>query len=197
MLRRPVGRVLDVGCGEGAAAQALRAAGATHITGIEIMPEPAARAADRYDRVETADASTAAAGLDGPFDTVLCYDVLEHLADPETLLQTLLSRAAPHAQLHISTPNARHWTLVRDLVVRGTFGYSAFGHRDATHLRWFTRADLATLLQRTGWAPQSWSSSAIQRLGELRVPRPELVWPRVGSEFLAYQWFVLARPQHG
>jgi SAM-dependent methyltransferase len=192
MLRRPLGRVLDVGCGEGAAEPALRASGATHITGIEIMPEPARRAGERYDHVASADAMAALPSLDGPFDTILCYDVLEHVADPEALLRALRARAASRAQLHISTPNARHWSLVRDLVLRGTFGYSSFGHRDTTHLRWFTRADLDVLLKRTGWIPRSWSSSAIQRLGELRMPRPERWWPRLGSEFFANQWFVLA-----
>jgi SAM-dependent methyltransferase len=193
-LQRPVRRVLDVGCGEGAAEPLLRDEGATHITGVEIMAEPARIAAERYDRVEVGDALATVRTLGGAFDTILCYDVLEHLVDPDPVLWELRRLVAPRGQLHVSTPNARHWTLVRDLVARGTFGYSEYGHRDSTHLRWFTRRDLDALLRRNGWLPRSWSSSAIHRLMELRVPAPERMFPRLGSEFFAYQWFVLSHP---
>ena len=75
-LPRPLGRVLDVGCGEGGANGPLRAAGATRITGVEIQPEAAARAAEVYERVEVGDAHEALMGITDEFDTILCYDVL-------------------------------------------------------------------------------------------------------------------------
>ena len=78
--------------------------------------------------------------IDGPFDTILLYDVLEHLVDPWEVLRQLHGVAAPGARVHVSIPNARHWTLLRDLALRGTFGYTPAEHRDVTHLRWFTRA---------------------------------------------------------
>ena len=77
-----------------------------------------------------------------PFDTICCYDVLEHLADPAIALRGLRGLRPDGGHLHISIPNARHFSLVYDLVVKGTFGYTEFGHRDATHLRWLTRRDL-------------------------------------------------------
>ena len=43
-LPRPLGRVLDVGCGEGAVGRLLLAEGATAVTGIEINEQAAARA---------------------------------------------------------------------------------------------------------------------------------------------------------
>ena len=145
-LAAPLGRVLDVGCGQGGANLPLRAAGATEIVGVEILPEAAALAAERYDHVEVGDAQEALQRVDGRFDAILCYDVLEHLVDPEAVLLRLGVLAAPGARLHISVPNARHYSLVRDLVLRGTFGYTEWGHRDATHLRWFTRRDMRDLL---------------------------------------------------
>jgi 2-polyprenyl-3-methyl-5-hydroxy-6-metoxy-1,4-benzoquinol methylase len=191
-LPRPLGRVLDIGCGEGGAGPLLRAAGASELTGIEIEPGPAAVAATHYDRVETGDAAEALQNVPGPFDTVLCYDVLEHLVDPGALLGELRSAAAPGAHLHVSVPNARHWTLVRDLVVRGTFGYAEWGHRDATHLRWFTRRDLVALIEAAGWRVESTTPSLAHFLRARRLPAPRpLVW-RAG-EFFAIQWFALAR----
>lgn len=187
-LPRPVGRVLDVGCGEGGAAAPLRQAGATRITGIELLSEPAARAREVYDEVCVGDALACLSGLEGPFDTILCYDVLEHLYDPLALLTGLRRLASAGGRLHVSVPNASHVSLLRDLVVRGTFGYEPFGHRDATHLRWFTRRDITALVGEAGWAVQRvspstlhWRSRTLKRLTRGR-----------STEFLAGQWYVLA-----
>jgi 2-polyprenyl-3-methyl-5-hydroxy-6-metoxy-1,4-benzoquinol methylase len=188
LLPRPVGRVLDVGCGEGGVGGPLRAAGATWISGIELLPEPAARAAQTYDEALCGDAIEQVENVSGPFDTILCYDVLEHLYDPYALVSALRDVAAPGGRLHVSVPNASHVSLLRDLIVRGTFGYVPFGHRDATHLRWFTRKDICALIEEAGWRVTGatpsrlhWRSSALHRLTRGR-----------STEFLAGQWYVLA-----
>ena len=197
-LPRPIGRVLDVGCGEGAGAQLLRSAGALSITGVEIVPEVAARAAERYDHVEVGDAAVALERLDGPFDTILCYDVLEHLVDPAAVLARLRSLAArPEARLHVSVPNARHWSLPLDLLVRGTFGYTEWGHRDATHLRWFTRRDMREALHEAGWRVCATTSSIDHRLRELGIPFPRRLVNGFGGEFFGRSWYILALAVEG
>jgi 2-polyprenyl-3-methyl-5-hydroxy-6-metoxy-1,4-benzoquinol methylase len=188
LLPQPVGRVLDVGCGEGGAAAPLRAAGAQSISGIELLPAPAERARAVYDEVVVGDAFEALDRVDGEFDTILCYDVLEHLVDPGALLRKLFERSAPGGRLHVSVPNARHVSLLRDLIVRGTFGYAPVGHRDATHLRWFTRDDIVRLVQEASWRVEGTSHSPLRRTRTLDT----LLQGRV-AEFLAGQWYVLAR----
>jgi 2-polyprenyl-3-methyl-5-hydroxy-6-metoxy-1,4-benzoquinol methylase len=89
--------------------------------------------------------------LQPPFDTILCLDVLEHLVDPAAVLVGLRALARPGAHLQVSVPNARHFSLASDLLLRGTFGYTDWGHRDSTHLRWFTRRDLVALVGGAGW----------------------------------------------
>jgi 2-polyprenyl-3-methyl-5-hydroxy-6-metoxy-1,4-benzoquinol methylase len=190
----PLGRVLDVGCGEGAANKHLRAAGATFVAGIEIRPEPASKAAERYEQVVVGDALEALGHVSGEFDTILCYDVLEHLVDPGAVLSSLRRLAGDDSRLHVSVPNARHYSLARDLILRGTFGYTEFGHRDSTHLRWFTRSDLCRLLTTTGWSVDSTTSSADHRLRELGVRVPRRLASGVGGEFFGRSWYVLARP---
>jgi 2-polyprenyl-3-methyl-5-hydroxy-6-metoxy-1,4-benzoquinol methylase len=187
-LQRPLGRVLDVGCGEGASAEPLRAAGATWISGIELLPEPAARARQAYDEVHVGDALARLDAVVGPFDTILCYDVLEHLYDPLALVRRLMGIAAPGGRLHVSVPNASHVTLLRDLIVRGTFGYEPYGHRDATHLRWFTRRDIEHLIAEAGWTVQGSAPSTLHWRSRLlhRLSRGH------STEYLAGQWFVLA-----
>jgi len=190
-LPRPLGRVLDVGCGEGAAATALRAAGATWIAGIEVHPAAAERAASALDEVVTGAVEDVLHRLSGPFDTLLAYDVLEHLLDPAAVLRSLHTQAAAGARLHVSLPNARHWTLLRDLVWRGTFGYTEAGHRDETHVRWFTRSDAMTLLESSGWH--------VLRVDHGRLHPLSVLGSRLTggltTEFLVYQWSLLAVSQ--
>jgi SAM-dependent methyltransferase len=189
LVPRPLGRVLDVGCGEGGVFPALKEGGATYVAGIELMPEPAARARERYDEVEVGDAMEAVERIEGgPFNTVLCYDILEHLVDPGALLRRLHGLAADGAHLHVSVPNARHISLFRDLLFKGTFGYQEQGHRDATHLRWFTRRDIEALVSESGWAHQSTGFSELHKSRPLhRLTRGKT------TEFLAGQWYVLGR----
>jgi 2-polyprenyl-3-methyl-5-hydroxy-6-metoxy-1,4-benzoquinol methylase len=185
-LPRPLGRVLDVGCGSGGVSRSLRAAGAGPIEGIEINPGAAEKARDVLDAVHVGSVEQIllSGELTGRFDTIVAYDVLEHLADPATVLTALRPLGA---RIHVSVPNARHHSLVRDLVVRGTFGYTDWGHRDRTHLRWFTRRDIEALLTDTGWTVQS-SSPAVPGRNR-QVDRATF---GRATEFLALQWHVLA-----
>lgn len=185
-LPRPVGSVLDVGCGSGGVGAGLRRAGASRLTGIEVVAEQAELARAHYDHVVAAPVEEALAQLDGPFDTILCLDVLEHLVDPERVLRDLHGVAAPGARLQVSLPNARHVSLVKDLVFKGTFGYTEWGHRDRTHLRWFTRRDIVEAMERTGWAVRRVSHPELHRSRGLdRLTRGR------STEFLVGQWYVL------
>ncbi len=188
-LEPPLGAVLDVGCGAGATGPLFRARGATSLVGIEIDPEAAARARAHYDAVAVGDALAAIgrAPVEGPFDTIAAYDVLEHLVDPAAVLRSLLGVAAPGARLHVSVPNARHASLLRDLVLRGTFGYTEWGHRDSTHLRWFTRRDIEALVGAAGWTVVSRSPALPGR--SAGIDRLTLGAAR---EFVALQWRILA-----
>ena len=187
-LPRPLGSVLDVGCGEGAVGRLLRREGAQRLTGIEIEPAAAAAARAVYDEVAEGPVEQVLPDLSGPFDAILCYDVLEHLVDPAAVLKQLRGLAADGGHLQVSVPNARHFSLVRDLVVRGTFGYTDWGHRDNTHLRWFTRRDIVQAVEDAGWQVVSTSHPPLGRSKGLdRLTRGR------SSEFLVGQIYVLAR----
>lgn len=151
LLPRPLGRVLDVGCGAGASAEAARARGATSVVGIELVEEQAAKARQHMDAVHAGAIEDVLPTLRGSFDTILCLDVLEHLVDPYSILEGVRSLAATAGHLQVSVPNARQKNLAWDLMIRGSFNYTDTGHRDWTHLRWFTRSDLKLALSVAGW----------------------------------------------
>jgi 2-polyprenyl-3-methyl-5-hydroxy-6-metoxy-1,4-benzoquinol methylase len=187
-----LGRLLDVGCGAGGVGRAV-ADRVDYLAGVELEPEVAETARAAYDQVLTGRIEDVLPDLAGPFDTILAYDLLEHLAAPEQVLRQLHDVAADHAVIHVSVPNARHWSLVRDLVVRGTFGYTEWGHRDRTHLRWLTRVDLVELLESSGWHVERTAHAPLTPAGRLleRMTRGR------SAEFLVYQWSALARRAAG
>ena len=188
-LEPPLGRVLDVGCGAGGNAKALRERGATEIVGIEIHEPSAEKAREVLDTVLAGAVEDQLDNLTGTFDTILNYDVLEHLADPHSVVKRLRDIAAPNARLHVSLPNARHWSLMRDLVVRGSFGYTKSGHRDSTHLQWFTVADASRMLEDAGWHVERVDHQELHKVSKLA----ERITRGLTAEFLVYQWAILAR----
>ena len=188
-LEPPLGRVLDVGCGAGGNAKALRERGVTEIVGIEIHVPSAEKAREVFDTVLAGAVEDQLDNLTGTFDTILNYDVLEHLADPHSVVKRLRDIAAPNARLHVSLPNARHWSLMRDLVVRGSFGYTKSGHRDSTHLQWFTVADASRMLEDAGWNVERVDHQELHQVSKLA----ERITRGLTAEFLVYQWAILAR----
>ena len=147
------GRVLDFGGGMGATSAALRASGrATHT----VLFDQVANGADPHiDAAETLDLENGVE-LDsaflrhGPFDTILCLDILEHLRDPWTVMSCLTTSLAPGGSMVISLPNASHYQLLGPLLLNGRFDYIDAGLMDRTHLRWFTRKSAMELATCSG-----------------------------------------------
>jgi len=193
LLAPPLGRVLDVGCAEGRNAALLRRQGATHLTGIEVDEAAATCARGGYDIVHGSSVEAAHPLLDGPFDTVMCLDVLEHLVDPWETLAQLASLLVPGGRLVLSLPNARHVGVWLPLVARGRFRYSPEGVMDVTHLRFFARRDAEDLIATAGL-----------RLVQATYPTPgkgrrrlyKLTRGRV-AELLSSQWLFVAERNEG
>jgi 2-polyprenyl-3-methyl-5-hydroxy-6-metoxy-1,4-benzoquinol methylase len=188
-LRRPVGRVLDVGCAKGAAAPLLRSYGASYIAGIELEPEYAEAAAQHFDEVVNGSVEEETPWEPGWFDTILCYDVLEHLVDPWSTAKRLARLLVSGGQLHVSVPNARHPGMWLPILVKGRFGYRAEGLRDVSHLRFFGRRDLSDMLRAAGLHVGSVDAApARSRAVDLAI---RLSRGRA-AEFAAYQWQAMA-----
>lgn len=192
LLPRPLGRVLDVGCGVGEVSAKLRESGAAHVAGVEISPAMGEQARGVVDELFIGGIEDAFAHLQGPYDTICCYDVLEHLVDPYDVLRQLVAIAAPGARLHVSVPNARNWRLARDLFLKGTFAYADWGHRDITHLRWFTSRDLAAAVADAGWTNVDVRTPVHDPRRERILRGANALTRGRAEEFLVLQWTLLA-----
>lgn len=150
------GRALDVGCGTGLLGAQLLAAGrVSSVTGVELDPAAADDARARLTEVVAGDVSDRSTLDQLPtVDLLIAADVLEHLVDPEAVLQALAGKLAPGATWLISVPNVRHWSVLHKLVVHDEWEYEEAGICDATHLRFFTRRSLLRLCAGAGLTPE-------------------------------------------
>ena len=190
-----VARMLDVGCGAGATTAAVREVRpVAWAGGVEYVEAIAAEAERVCDRVWQGDA--AAAPLEheiapGSLDLVLCLDVLEHMADPWSMVRRLSALLAPGGRLIVSVPNIRHWKFIWRLASRGDFVYRDAGLLDRTHLRFFVRATAVELATCGGLtlvgarSAQAWPSTDIRGL----LSR---VSGRASEEWTAKQWLLVA-----
>ena len=190
LLAPPLGEVLDVGCAEGANADGLRGAGATRIAGIELDEQFAAVARTRLDEVVTRSVEDELPWEPESFDTVLCYDVLEHLRDPWSVLERLRALVRPGGRVHVALPNARHTSVWLPLALRGRFAYAPAGVLDVTHLRFFTRRDAEDLVRDAGFDLVAVEHQRPDtRHGRLACRLAPRLWP----ELRAIHWYLEGR----
>lgn len=192
-------RVLDLGCSDGSLGAWLRDANPRRrVCGAEWQPELAERAAQRLHRVmrqDLRDPSCMAAWAPEQFDCVIAADVLEHLPDPDGLMEALTPLLAPGASLVLSLPNIRHLSAWWSIFVRGEFPQRQRGLFDSTHLRWYTLRDMDALLTRHGWKRVErqfalrWGDIGGGRANKLlnRIPARWVERLAPVREFLSYQ----------
>lgn len=185
--------VLEVGCGRGGNAEWYRAHGAERIIGVELDGPSADVARTRFHEVLSSPIEAALPDLQPGFDLIVCADVLEHLVDPWLVLRGLSTLAAPGAVLAVSVPNIRHYSALLRIAFGKGFAYEPEGLFDRTHLRFFTRENIQRTLRESGWIVERTATAPGGRLRSLRrmLTRAHL---DLLHEWLAYQWFVVARP---
>jgi 2-polyprenyl-3-methyl-5-hydroxy-6-metoxy-1,4-benzoquinol methylase len=144
-------RVLDVGCASGYLGEALLAKDCT-LVGIELNREAAAvaRSSQAYEEIHELNLDNAHVALPpGPFDVVICADVIEHLSAPENALVRLCALLADGGRLILSVPNIAHIT-VRAQLLLGRFEYTNRGILDRTHLHFYTYRSAVDLIRVSG-----------------------------------------------
>ena len=104
-------RALDVACGEGYGAAALRSAGAASVIGVDVNEEICLHARKKYEldaRVGSAEDIPVAGRT---VDIVVSFETIEHVPDPFRFLDECVRVLAPGGTLVISTPkkNVYSW----------------------------------------------------------------------------------------
>jgi 2-polyprenyl-3-methyl-5-hydroxy-6-metoxy-1,4-benzoquinol methylase len=177
--------ILELGCGSGGTARAVRAANkAGRYVGVELMADAAKLAEGAVDQIIIGDVEHLELGsLADQFDVLIVSEVLEHLVDPWATVHRLVACLKPGAAVFASSPNIAHWHVLTKLFL-GRFDYSEAGVMDRTHLRWFTPESYRAMFEAAGVevksvgpiARPSWKARAIGaasggRLSHLFTPQ--------------------------
>ncbi|MEW7991956.1 MAG: glycosyltransferase [Candidatus Thiodiazotropha sp.] len=149
----PGSRVLELGCATGYMSAYLRRELGCYVVGVEYDRAMANKAKSACDRVIVGDVQKPnwlkRLG-DERFDIITCADILEHLREPISLLQSLPGLLREGGRLLASLPNGAHAALRLELL-EGRFTYEDTGLLDRTHLHLFTYHSLRELFVRGGF----------------------------------------------
>jgi 2-polyprenyl-3-methyl-5-hydroxy-6-metoxy-1,4-benzoquinol methylase len=145
------GRMLDVGCGNGAFLSMMRDAG-WDVIGLEPDPEAARVAHEQYALPVTTGSLTDAKFPARTFDVVTLSHVIEHVHEPVALFRECLRLLKPEGSILVETPN---------MASRGhrEFGSSWAALDPPRHLFLYTASSLRTCCERAGLSVRSLRTS--------------------------------------
>lgn len=183
-------RLLELGCGAGAFARAVRARQPVDwYVGLDLAAEALAQAGDALDVALTCNIDQVPVWQNDPrlrqalpptsFDHVVLGDVLEHLYAPQAVLQQAVHCLRPGGSALVCMPNVQHWSVLAQLLA-GHWPQTDEGLFDRTHIRWFTLRDMLALLQGCGLVvekvvPRIFQPEAAQALLEALQPAARLL----------------------
>jgi len=94
--------VLDVACGTGVLFPDYLKRGVSSVTGIDISPEMAKRAAAKFPEVKVICGDVEQVEFDRQFDCVMVYNAFPHFPDPKKLVATLAGLVKPGGKLSVA-----------------------------------------------------------------------------------------------
>jgi ubiquinone/menaquinone biosynthesis C-methylase UbiE len=134
--------VLDVGCSSGGYVNALRARGYRAV-GLDLLADP--MWLDNEECPYVAGNASALPFADATFDTVLAFEILEHLREPALALAEFRRVACTNVILSVPDCETPEGLLKSGLT---------FAHwRDRTHRTFFTEGSLLDMLRLSGYRP--------------------------------------------
>ena len=123
------------------------------VVGIERDAETAAQAKRFCKRVIVKDCETMNYKEEfrsETFDVTIFADILEHLVNPQAVLEGVRGLIRYGGYEVVSIPNIAHVSVILELL-SGQFTYRPLGILDNTHLRFFTRKSIEELFEKSGY----------------------------------------------
>jgi len=127
------------------------------------------------------------------FDLILLPDVLEHLFEPKSVLETLKKYLKEDGKIIVSMPNIRYYSALYKIVFKGDFKYEESGIFDYTHVRFYCRKNIQELLETAGYTILKQESSIKNYQGKSLSKLINLITFGIFEEFFSTQYFFVVR----
>lgn len=184
-------KILDVGCGTGRLLEELKQKKGCYVVGIEADKEKADVAKMRCDSVIIEDVEELKENIFDVkyFDVIVFEDTLEHLKNPQIVLEKFRRYLKDDGYVLISIPNIANWT-IRLKLLTGKWGYKDLGILDKTHLKFFTLKTAKRMVEDSGFKIIHTSCTSGWNWIDWRMPfrNPANIW----KGLLGYQFIFKA-----
>ncbi len=169
---KPGARILDIGCGNGNIARGIGSLG-YNVTGIDFSNSAInyAQSKNKLPNVTFAVRSAEEVTMQENYDAIICSEVLEHLHQPSSLVQTIARILRPGGVLVATVPNGtgpremlvtrpvqamnKTWmgkVIAESKKMMGYANSTVQSHsEDLTHVQFFTRTEISGLIASEGF----------------------------------------------
>ncbi len=193
-------RILDIGCGAGTIGKQIKQIMDCEIIGITNNQSEVTTGSQWLDRVILHDLNLEPFPSNevGEFDCIICCHVLEHLYQPQQLLQQIKPNIKSGGVLIVALPNILFWKQRLEFI-KGHFRYADDGLMDRTHFRFFDWQTAHQLLEDNGYRILESESNGFVPLPGIRqyFPQKSLWLDRVAAKknpgFWGWQFVLLCR----
>lgn len=147
-------QILELGCANGRLGQKYKELNRnSRWVGLDIAGPAVAEASRVLDKAHQLDVDKCELNsLGSGFDVIVIGDLLEHLKDPEKILDKLYTLSSSDAVLVCCLPNMAHLSVVERMLC-GDFSYDTMGLLDRTHTRFFSLSSAVKMFLDNGWLP--------------------------------------------
>lgn len=190
--------VLEIGCGMGATLAKIKYLWPNaEVKGIELVEKVADIGASYLDIIQGNAEHMEMPYEEKSFDYIILGDVLEHLYNPQELIQKMCRYLKDDGAFLCSIPNMMHVSVLLPLL-KGEFEYQESGILDRTHIRFFTLKSILQMFRNCGLKMENLSGTCDGTENEYEAEIEEiqsLGIPNIASEvqFKTYQYIFAAR----
>lgn len=188
-------KILEVGAGYGETLHYLKQNGvALEAIGVDIFEDThnkqRYKSIDRFIFGNIEDLSFPE--YDNYFDIILLPDVLEHIFEPQKILNKLKGYLKVDGNIIVSMPNIRHYSALKKIFIEGDFRYEDSGIFDYTHVRFYCKKNIHELLKNSGYTVKKQQSSIRNYEGKSFAKVFNRITFGLFEEFFTYQYFFVA-----
>ncbi|OFY68477.1 MAG: hypothetical protein A2V64_00180 [Bacteroidetes bacterium RBG_13_43_22] len=127
------------------------------------------------------------------FDVIICGDIIEHLIEPEAALRKLHNHLKQNGIIILSIPNFREYHILYRVLILADFRYTDRGILDRTHMRFYCKKNIISLLISAKYVPISiYSMFQFGKVQRTRKIINKLTFGLI-RDFLTSQYIIIAK----